>query len=112
MSTNNERGKSMEGNFGCVYKLSSKKVWNGKKRTYEDVDIHCLKLTAADSTYCPKHILFLEDEAKEKDRRLQKKILDKAYREAAAEDLRRSPLAAINPSFDEAGKRVAGTYSR
>jgi len=103
---------AMKSNFGCMYKLGSKKVWNGKKRVYEDADIHCLKLTAADSVYCPKHVLFLEDEALEKDRRLKKKVLDKAHREAAAEALRRSPLAAVNPSFDDSGKRVESTYSR
>lgn len=110
-SINKEEGK-MASNFGCMYKLSSKKVWNGKKKSYEDVDIHCLKLTGENSVYCPKHVLFLEDEAMEKDRRLQKKVLDKAHREAIAESLRRSPLASINPSFDESGKRISGAYSR
>lgn len=98
--------------YGCMYVLLTKKVWNGKKKVYEDSDVHCLKLTAENSVYCPKHALFIEDDGMETERRREKRSKDKQHRKEVADSLKTSPLAAINPSFDESGNRVSGAYSR
>ena len=45
---------------GCPWITERRRSWDAKKKGYAFVPIHCNKLPAADSPFCPKHRLYAE----------------------------------------------------
>jgi hypothetical protein len=105
-------GENMIGIYGCQYVVSTTKKWNKLKKTFDDVPIHCSKITAEHQEMCPKHILFVEDEAKEEQRKSENRRLNREFKKRQEIALKVSPLAAINPLFDDEGKRKTGYEER
>jgi hypothetical protein len=97
---------------GCTYITGTTQAWNRKKKAYETVNLHCNKMTAEAQTMCPKHILFVEDEAKKDERAEEKRRLTREFNKQQEFALKTSPLAAINPRFDDDGNRRTGYEER
>jgi hypothetical protein len=69
-------------------------------RRNEAVNVFCNKIRQEGYDFCPKHVLFYEDEQHKEERRLAKQKETRAYRDAQRKALAESPLAAHNPKFD------------
>ncbi len=90
---------------GCNYVVSTKKIYNIKKKQYDDVKVFCDKLVAEGLEVCPKHKLFLEDAKEEPKRKEAARILNRNLKTLEQEALENSPLRAENPEFQE--KKIA-----
>lgn len=89
----------------CPYVVATR--GSGFNKTEE----FCGKIPSEDSCYCPKHVLIIQDEREEIKRRSDRRIVARNLKTFKMEELAKSPLAAINPNFDEEGKRITG-YER
>ncbi len=89
---------------GCNYV-----VGQGHKGKHS-FNIFCNKLTESGSQYCPKHVLYAEDDAKAIEHRAFERRRIKEQRAAELDALALSPLRAHNPAFDEKGD-VDQTYT-
>jgi hypothetical protein len=85
----------MANDFGCPYVVSRHK--RGRDIVFE----YCHKLPEHGKLYCLKHQLIIDETPNEQARRreAQKKLKD--YQKEQEAVLAASPLAAINPLFDE-----------
>lgn len=83
---------------GCYWVTGTSTKGVGASQTVHQV--FCNKIRQEGSVYCPKHQLFLEDEAQEPLRRAQATIANRKYRKEHLEALAASPLRANNPNFD------------
>jgi len=70
-------------------------------------DVHCRKIPAEDSIYCPKHKLIVADNELEGQRKIAAKKARKEAKKRDMEFLKTSPLAAVNPKFDKKDKTYA-----
>ncbi len=77
--------------LGCPYVVG---------RSQRGLDIFCNKLPAPGETVCPKHKLFIEDEALEIERVKERRKLNRESKKAKLDALAASPLRADNPKFD------------
>jgi hypothetical protein len=87
--------------YGCSFETHKTQKWNRKTRQYENVAVHCMKLTGVDSAYCPKHDLIVQDASLEPQRKAERRRLDKEYKEAQWAVLAASPLACLQPEKDK-----------
>lgn len=93
---------------GCNYVVAHERAYNFKKKKYEDVSIFCQKLTADGLFVCPKHDLFLKDEAAEPERKKERSKANRIARKERRAELAASPLASVNPLFSDDNKRQTG----
>jgi hypothetical protein len=54
--------------LGCQWVVGHSRKWNGTRRAYDSVALHCLKLVAPDSTLCPRHQLIAAELNKDQHR--------------------------------------------
>jgi hypothetical protein len=80
---------------GCVY------VTGMGMKGKETFKIFCHKICQEGSQYCPKHVLYVEDEGKEVGRRYLARKAKREAREAELAALALSPLKADNPLFGD-----------
>lgn len=77
--------------IGCPYVVG---------HTKRGLDVFCNKLPAPGESVCPKHKLFIEDEALEAGRAKERRKWKKEHKLALIAALAVSPLKAHNPKFD------------
>jgi hypothetical protein len=78
--------------FGCPYIIGRHK---------RGATEFCHRLPQLGKLYCPKHQLLIDEADNERERKRTARERLKMYRKAQEEVLAASPLAAVNPKFEE-----------
>lgn len=88
---------------GCLFEVPAGNQYSYVNKRWEKVTNACRKLTAPNSVYCPHHKLITESEAEELSKKMTRVSHAKVFKKQREEDLKNSPLAAVNPNFDSKG---------
>jgi hypothetical protein len=51
----------MSSDQGCQWVVGKVKRWNSTRKANDTIQIHCLKLVAEGSVFCPKHKLVAQE---------------------------------------------------